>query len=69
MAYIHCCLIKKSQRIFIQQIEASPKWEEIDEGMYQCQYPTSERYGVCVTIDKNSRVVYCEYGQWIGHCN
>ncbi len=62
-------LDKKISTDFIQQIEASPKWEKIDEGMYECQYPTSERYGVCVTIDKNSRVVYCEYGQWIGHCN
>ena len=66
---MYCCLIKKISTDFIQQIEASQKWEKIDEGMYQCQYPTSESDGVCVTIDKNSRVVYCEYGQWIGHFN
>ena len=62
-------LDKKISKNFIQQIEASPKWKKNDEGMYECQYPTSESYGVCITIDKNSRVVYCEYGQWIGHFN
>lgn len=62
-------LDKKISKDFIQQIEASPKWKKNDKGMYECQYPTSESYGVCITIDKNSRVVYCEYGQWIGHFN
>lgn len=62
-------LDKKISKDFIQQIEASPKWKEKDKGMYECQYPTSKSYGVCITIDKNSRVVYCEYGQWIGHFN
>lgn len=60
-------LDQKISKDFIQQIEASPKWKEKDKGMYECQYATSEDYGICITIDKNCRIVRCEYGQWIGH--
>ena len=64
-------LDKKISKDFIRQIENCPRWrkrdEECNRGIYECQYPTSESYGVRVTIDKNSRIIHCEYGQWIGH--
>ena len=62
-------LDKKPSKKFLQQLENSPEWGKRNDGLYYCSYPTSDSYGECITIDPDSRVVYAEYGQWIGHCS
>lgn len=60
-------LDKKPSKEFVKQLETSKKWQKRSEGVYACSYPTSDSYGVCITVGPDSRVILAEYGQWIGH--